>query len=234
MQNGALYQWDDATGFKYIDSGVNQVSAGWNGNSAVLYSTGRFALYNTDSNAWTSFLIADRLASVSLGTDVNGQTMLDAVTTYGGHGLEWRPVGGWEALAAGSVVQQISAGVGGHSAILLNDGTVWDYRDATSGSASTSTFIASAVASVSCGSDCQLGTMIDVVYTNGSAWEHNGTTGSWKYLGAGVVEADAGGWGATDLCNSNGSIVRYNDNTGLGLVDTFTTIYSTTNRNFLG
>src|SRR5207249_4097011 len=95
MLNGDLKQWDDAVGWKSIATGVKQVSAGWDGNSAVLFSNGSLSLYNTDTNAWTG--VASGIASASLGEDLNSLPMVDMVTTSG-YGYEWRAAGGFEYL----------------------------------------------------------------------------------------------------------------------------------------
>jgi hypothetical protein len=235
MLNGDLQQWDDAAGWKLIASGVKQVSAGWDGNSAVLSSNGNLSLYNTNTNAWTP--VATNIASASLGLDLVGQPMIDMVFTSG-YGAEWRAGGGLESLGLG--VKQVSAGVGGHSAILSISGDLSDHCDAPymnfNGNYSgpgTSTFLARQVASVSCGTDLQGGNMLDLVHTDGSACEHSASSGIWKSLGSSVVEADAGRGGVTDVCYSDGSIARYNDNAGSGAADTLTYLIKA-NRYFLG
>jgi hypothetical protein len=238
MQSGDLYQWDDATGLKYIASGVKQVSAGFNGNSAVLWTNGNFSLYNTDSNTWTPVACAIAIASATLGTDLDGLPMLGLVTT-GGVGYEWRAGGGFENLSIGRSVQQISAGVGSHCAILFANGDVCDHFDfsyASYGGAYTSPgyfrYVDSGAVSVSCGTDWTGNLMFDYVKSDGTAWEQN--SAGWKKLGSGVAEVDAGQGGVTDLCYSNGNIARYNDNSGSGYADMLTTLLSSNNRNFLG
>jgi hypothetical protein len=236
MLNGDFYEWDDGTGFKYIKTGVKQVCAGFDGNSAVLFTNGNLSRYNTDYNGWWS--VAGNIASASIGLDLNGEVMFGMVTT-GGLGYEWRGNGWLESLGSG--VKQVSAGVRGHSALLNTNGDVYDHCDApymnTYGDYSgpgTSTLIESFVTSVSCGTDLQGAFTIDMVSSFGPVLEYDSIyPGPFKILASGVVEADAGWGGVIDLCYSNGNIARYNDNSGTGYADTLTNLF-VVNRNFLG
>jgi hypothetical protein len=237
--DGSFWQWDDVGGWTEIKAGgVKQVSAGWNGNSAVLFTNGNLSLYNTDTNVWTS--LRTNVVSASIGLDLWNAPMVDLVTT-GGDAYEVRTPGGVvTAEYLGSGVTQISAGVGSNSAILGSNGNVFDHTDSNYAAytgaftgAGNSTFLRSGVASVSCGTDVQGVIMIDVVTTNGWAMEWDGSTLNWTNLDYGMQEADAGQGGVTYLYYGPGYITRYIDN-GPGSPFTVTTIDGGVGRNGLG
>jgi hypothetical protein len=255
LLNGDLKQWDDAAGWTFIASGVKQVSAGWDGNSAVLFSNGNLSLYNADTSAWTNGL-GSNIASASIGLGHQGLTMVGMVTTSGA-GVEWRAAGR-ESL--GAAVKLITAGSDGHCMVLRTDGSLWDHYDAsyTSSGAYTGLGTLTAVTSpgavngtvsVSCGLDIQGGAVLVVVDCFGDAYERTGSN-NWKEIAEHVGEADAGSAGAIELVSSYGSLYlrdywdafvssgasigRYNDNGGSIYPDTFTALIASNNRNFLG
>jgi hypothetical protein len=233
MQNGDLKQWDDAAGWKSVAAGVKQVSAGFDGNSAVLLTNGNLYLYNTEANAMA--YVQSGIASASLGLDHNSQAMIGMVATDG-VAWEWRAAGGFEWLYSG--IKQVSAGPDGHCALLSNTGLVYDHGDAFYGANGSYTGPGTragvdginmwgTVASISCGRDNVGDIIIDAVYTNGDAWEYSGAGGGYlKQRWSNVVEMDAGWYGESYLLYASGTITRYNDNTGLGINDTTTTMVS--------
>jgi hypothetical protein len=230
--NGDLLQWDDATGWKNIASGVKQVCAGRNGYSAVVFNNFNLSLYNTETNVLTS--IADGIASASLGLDNNSLPMVGMVT-ISGSGNEWSANGGMKSL--GSDIKQVSAGPSSTAAVLFNNGDVKVHTDSLYGQyngAGSWTTLTQAGASISCGMDFQSGVMIDVLFTDGTAQEHNSTSNTWKPLGSGVQEIDAGWSGESHICYSNGNINRFNENTYGGGWMTSLVVHYSTNRNFAG
>jgi hypothetical protein len=234
--NGDLLQWDDATGWKNIASGVKQVWAGNKGNSAVVFTSFYLSLYNTDTNSWNS--ISGGIASASIGQDLHGDPMLGMVT-ISGYGYEWRANGGLESL--GGDIKQISAGQFGHTAVLFNSSDVWDHLDAQyvnyngnyNGSGSWA-LIARGAASTSSGTNVQGDVIIDVVFTDGTAQTHNGMSNTWISLGSGVQEANAGWYGESYVSYSDGNINRFNENTYGGCWMTSLVVHYSTNRNFAG
>jgi hypothetical protein len=207
--NGNLKQWDDAAGWKDIAGAVKQVSAGWNGDSAVLFNWGQLDLYNTDASslgAWT--WVSSGISSASLGLDLyNAQSMVGMVTTNGICNT-WERWGGLHYLASG--VAQVSCGTQSNVAVLFIGGYVYDHQDSFTGSG-TWTYLCHSGASVSCGEDGMGMAVIDVVYSDAAmaaAYHYNGASNPWyyTYLGSNVVEADAGIGGVFYLSYSSGFI----------------------------
>jgi hypothetical protein len=228
MTDGSLSEWDDATGLKFIAAGVMQVSAGFDGNSAVLAGNGNLWLYNSDSKAWTS--VSSAIASASIGRDLNNGVMIDMVTTAGS-ACEWRTAGGVPKVEPlGSGVKQVSAGTGSHSLILYTSGAVWDHYDTAYGPGGAfsgpgvSSLFTTGVTSVSCGLTAQGYLMIDVVRSDGTGSEFNSMIGSWKYLGSGIQELDACCGGVTYVYSSVTGVARFTDNSGTGSSDVSTNL----------
>jgi hypothetical protein len=228
--DGTLKEWSDATGWKFIEGGVSQVSAGWNGYSAIVGS-GYLYLYNTDAN--TETLVKSGIASASLGLDLNNQAMIGMVTTSG-LAYEWRAAGGFETLWSGgtSLVQQVSAGPAGRCALLTTTGSVVEHVDATYNadgsyaggstySPLSNTGLNGTVASISCGVDAYGGVMLDVVSTSGVAYRYD-STNQLTLLNSNAVEVDAGWYGQTDVLFSNLSVNKYQQT---GYSDTVTVLY---------
>jgi hypothetical protein len=131
--------------------------------------------------------------------------MVDVVTT-GGYAYEYHEGAGWTYLTSG-VKSAVSGD--GTSYVLLNNGYLYEYKDATGGW----TFIDSGVASVSAGTDRYGVSMEDEVTTGGYAWEHSDSTG-WHYIGASVKSISAGRQGISDYVTTAGNAYWFNEATG--------------------
>jgi hypothetical protein len=199
FSNGDLWRWDDSVGWRYMTSFVSQVSAGPSGYSAVLLRDGRAGEMYADP-WWTSSLtvITSNVSGVSMGTDRNGQPMIDVLWSDGS-ACEWRGYGNWESLGSG--IRQVAAGENGASAVLFNNGDAYNHYDAAyaaNGHFNGSgwwQFLSSNVTWVSIGTDFLGYTMTDVIY-HGAALQHSDRTG-WTTLTNYAAEVDAGPYGVS-------------------------------------
>jgi hypothetical protein len=124
-----LYSWgggwehSDASGWHvFAYYGVQSVSAGQQGNSEVLFAGGYAYHYGEATGALT--YQAAGVARVSIGTDLNGNPVVDLV--FGdATGLEWRAGAGWASL--GGNIQETSKARAGVVDVLFYGGTAYEH-----------------------------------------------------------------------------------------------------------
>jgi hypothetical protein len=206
---GNLWQWNDGA-WRYIASGVQQVSAGWNGDSAVLFNNGNLDRFNARTGALS--FVHSGVVSTSIGQSVHDTAMIDFITTNG-NAYEWlgnQSGSGGQLEALCGSAKQVSAGTNGVSAVLISNGDVWVHADGPYYNNIYNypghwQYLTGGVASISCGEDADQRPTIDVVLTNGQAYE-NDNGQSWAYIGSSVTEVDAGDAGATEVVSTPGTL----------------------------
>jgi hypothetical protein len=170
--------------------------------SFVLLSGGNLWMHTP--GGWTN--LSSGIASISnQGIDNSGRAMVDVLTTSG-VAWEYHEGIGWTKLTSGA--KSAVAG-SGESYVLMNNGDLWEYQDATG----QWQFLDHNVSSMDAGTDRYGVNMVDVVYTNGVAYEHSDTSG-WHYLTSGVSQVSAGSSGNTGLVLTNGSAYSYSETSG--------------------
>jgi hypothetical protein len=172
---GAAYEYHDGLGWQPLASGVKSARAG-DGVSYILLTSGQLWEYHDTAQTWTS--ITGSVTAIEAGTDQLGVNMVDLVLTNG-DAWEHSDSTGWHFLA--HTVQAVSAGRGGYSEVLLQNGNAYHYNETTGGLG----LLATNVAQISAGTDENGNAMIELVYTSGVAYEYRTATG-WTYLGSGV------------------------------------------------
>jgi hypothetical protein len=81
--SGAAAEYSDATGFHSLEaSGVSAVSAGQQGASALLLATGEADFYD-EATGSTTILAASGVMQVTVGTDANGNALVERLDTTG-------------------------------------------------------------------------------------------------------------------------------------------------------
>lgn len=150
--------------------------------------------------------LSSGIASISdQSIDNHGQVMIDVVTTAG-DACEYHEGAGWKYLTNGA--RSAASGVGA-SYVLLTNGGLYEYRDATGGW----TFLDSGVASLSAGTDRYGVNMVDEVTTAGTAREFSDTTG-WHYVAAAVQSISAGRQGASCFVTTADNAYGFTEETG--------------------
>jgi hypothetical protein len=156
-------------------------------------------LYEHTSAGWT--FLASGIASVSdQGIDLHGRTVVDVVTA-GGYAYEYHDGAGFVFLTGGA--RSAVAGQGA-SYVLLTNGYAYEHHDA----GNYWSFVWYNVSSISAGTDRLGVNMVDVVFTNGAAYERSDESG-WRYLMSGVQSASAGRGGHTELLTQGGNAFVY-------------------------
>jgi hypothetical protein len=122
---GDAYEYSDDSGLHYIASGVQSISAGRQGISDYVTAGGVAYFHQEDSGA--DIYVASNVFQVAAGTDANGNSMIDVLTTDGTVS-ELRYGGSWATLA-GSVT---SLGKGPLDAVdmVFSWGDAWQYSGA--------------------------------------------------------------------------------------------------------
>jgi hypothetical protein len=125
VKYGYGYEHSDSTGWHYLGGyGVKAVSAGQQGNMAILYTSGTaYSYFETANNP---VYLATNVAQVTAGTDQYGNPTIDLLYKWGDL-LEYR-AGGWLTLNNG--VASISKGHAGVVDIVFNSGYAYSH-DAT-------------------------------------------------------------------------------------------------------
>ncbi len=120
---GAAWECSDTSGWHYLASGVGSVSAGQQGFSAYLTTSGN--AYDYQDATGTSSLLASGIAAITAGTDANGNVMVDLLYD-GGQLYQYETSSGWTELVTG--VRSISKGVHGVVGVISTAGNA--YNDA--------------------------------------------------------------------------------------------------------
>jgi hypothetical protein len=95
---GDAWEHSDTSGWHFIGSNVKQVSAGQQGISDFVNTSGNAYWYN-EATGGTSFL-ASNVAAITAGVDQFGKYMIDLLYN-GGTAIEYRSGSGWSTLATG-------------------------------------------------------------------------------------------------------------------------------------
>jgi hypothetical protein len=203
---GVAYEYHDGLGWLKLGSGVVSAKAG-NGASYLLLSNGSVWEYR---EAETTFQqLATGMKAIDAGTDRFGVSMVDVISTSGS-AYEISNTSGAHLLANG--VKQISAGQQGASEILLTDGNAYHFDEA-SGKA---IHLASGVAQVTAGTDQFGHFMIDLLFSNGAAYEYRAATG-WTELQTNVAALSKARAGVVDVLFASGSAYEHDDSGWLQL-----------------
>jgi hypothetical protein len=121
---GAAWEHSDTSGWHYMGSGVASVSAGQQGVSTYLTTSGNAYFYQ-DATGASSF-VASGVAGITSGTDAKGNVMIDLLFSGGQLDL-YQASSGWTVLTTG--VRSISKGVHGTVGVITTAGNVYDYAN---------------------------------------------------------------------------------------------------------
>jgi hypothetical protein len=188
FRNGNAYEYHEGTGWQYLWYGAVDAKAG-QGVSYVLFAGGVVCEYNDASQSWT--YVDSSINAIDAGTDHAGVNMVDVVLTSG-YVFEHSDSSGWHYL--GSNAQSVSAGQQGYSAFVDIFGTMYLYHEAWG----TAYLMTVGVSRVSVGSDTNGLLQLDVVFTNGVAYEFSASSG-WSYLNSGIQSVSKAQAGAVDV-----------------------------------
>jgi hypothetical protein len=118
---GAAWEYSDTSGWHYMGSGVASVSAGQQGFTTYLTTSGN--AYDYQDATGTSSFIASGVAAITAGTDANGNVMVDLLLD-GGQLDQYQSSTGWVVLATG--IRSISKGVHGTVGVITTTGSAYD------------------------------------------------------------------------------------------------------------
>jgi hypothetical protein len=130
--SGYAYERSDSTGWHTIASGVRSVSAGQQGMTAYVSTSG--SAYQWFEATGLSSFLASSVAQVTAGTDANGNWMLDLLFSNGNLS-EYRQGQGWTSLAQSVAwINKARAGqddvvFSGGAADAHNANGTWTYLD---------------------------------------------------------------------------------------------------------
>jgi hypothetical protein len=156
------------------------------------------------ANGWIP--LATGVASVSdQAIDNSGRVMVDIVTRTGS-AWEFHAGGGWVSLGSGVTSAKAGDGV---SYVLLNNGKLLEYHDATA----SWQLVGTGVAAIDAGTDQYGVNKVDVINVLGAAWEYSDTSG-WHFLDNNVRQVSAGRNGIAELLLFNGDAYHYTETTG--------------------
>jgi hypothetical protein len=212
FNNGVAEEYHDGGTWVPLTNNVKDAEAG-QGVSWVLLTNGSLleyrdqAPYVPSSASWTT--ITGGVASIDAGTDRYGVNSVDYITTAG---TAYELSNNLYQISLGTGVRSVSAGRMGVSEVLFSNGNAYDYREATH----TTTFLASNVAQVTAGSDAAGNPMIDLLYTSGSLWEYQASTGGTS-LGSGVKAISKARAGLVDVLFTNGNADEHTSSGWTGL-----------------
>jgi hypothetical protein len=122
---GDAYEYSDDSGFHYIASGVQSISAGRQGFTD--YVTAGGVAYFHQEGAGADVYLASNVLQVAAGTDANGNAMIDMLTADGTVS-ELRYGGSWTALASG--VTSLNKGSLDAVDMMFSWGDAWQYSGA--------------------------------------------------------------------------------------------------------
>jgi hypothetical protein len=198
--SGSAYEYHAGGGAVLLGNSIKSAMAG-NGVSYVLWGNGNLYEYHDVSNSWTG--IASGIASIDAGTDRYGVNMVDIVQTTG-FAWEYSDSSSWHYLASG--VKQVSAGHGGASVVLLQNGSAEQFNEATG----NLTFLGSGISLVTAGTDASGNLQIELLTTGGTASQVSG--GVKTTLWTGVLWIGKAHGGEVDLVLSNNSLFQHDSN----------------------
>jgi hypothetical protein len=119
---GDAWEVSDSSGWNFIASGVRSISAGQQGLAGYVTARGNAYLWNEATSG--TLLLASNAAQVALGTDENGNSMIDLVFSDGTL-KEFRVDSGWSFL--GSWVASVSKGRAGEVDAIFAFGAVQEH-----------------------------------------------------------------------------------------------------------
>jgi hypothetical protein len=192
--SGTAYEYHNGLGWVSLGSGAASAVAG-HGVSYVLFTNGYLDEYNDASGKWT--YIVNGVASISAGTDAQGNNAVDVVLTSG-NAWEHSDSTGWYFIASG--VRSVSAGSQGIADYVTTGGNAYQFSQATG----KSTYLAANVAQVTAGTDANGYAMIDLLFSNGNLYEYR-ASGGWSFLASGVASISKARAGLIDVVFSNGN-----------------------------
>lgn len=155
--------------------------------------------------AGLTFLSSGIAAISNQSIDNHGQAMIDVITTAG-NVSEYRDGTGWIYLTNGA---RAAVSGNGASYVLMNNGSLYEYRDKTAGW----TYLTNGVAFISAGTDRNGINMVDEVTNAGEAWEFSDTTG-WHHLASAIRSISAGQQGISAFVTSAGDAYGFSEATG--------------------
>jgi hypothetical protein len=197
---GAAYEFHDGAGSTFLTNGAFSARAG-QGVSYVLLTNGNLYEYKDSTQGW-SYLSAG-VARIEAGTDKTGVNAVDVVLTSGA-AWEVSDTSGWHFIASG--VQSISAGQQGIADYVTTAGNAYLWTEATGSSG----FLASGVAGVWTGVGSNGSYQIELLYTNGTAWEYK-TGSGWTSLGSGLLSLSKARAGLISLVSTSGNAYDHSD-----------------------
>jgi hypothetical protein len=206
---GAAYEYSDLLGSRFLANNVVSAKAGV-GVSYVLFKDGTVWEFSDDAadsgaNPWTP--LTGSITAIDAGTDRYGVNMVDVLRSDG-VAFEHSDTSGWRTLAGG--VQSIHAGFQGYSTVLLKSGAAYLFSEGAAAAGGNGfTYLAGSVAAVTVGSDPTGGYQIELLFSNGAAYEFQQRTQSWSYLGGGVINVSRARIGLADILFSGGFDVQH-------------------------
>jgi hypothetical protein len=173
--------------------------------SFILQSNGN-VLEHTSGGVTTLFGGISKISDQ--GVDNNGRAFIDVVT-FDGRAFEYHDGAGGATNFLTGAVQSAVAGQGA-SFVLQTNGNLFQYTESTG----RFNFITGGVASISAGTDGRGVNDVDVIFTNGTAYEYSDTSG-YHFITSGARAVSAGQQGETDVLLTNGNAYEYRDSTGV-------------------
>jgi hypothetical protein len=119
------WEYSDSSGWHFLASGVQSVSAGQQGVADLLYLTSDAVWHYDGTNQYV--WLGNGVAMITTGVDTNGLYMIDLILTTGDL-LEYRTSFGWFTVA--SQVQFISKARAGRLDLVLSTGDADEHNDA--------------------------------------------------------------------------------------------------------
>jgi hypothetical protein len=190
---GDAYEYHEGAGWTYLTGGARSAAAGV-GTSYVVLTNGSLYEYRDATGGWT--FLDSNVAAASAGTDRYGVNMVVELTT-GGTAREFSDTTGWHSVGTG--VRFISAGRQGVSDYVTTAGNAYGFSESTG----ATTFLGSAVASVTAGTDQYGNAMTDLLYANGNLYEYRVASG-WTFVSGNVQQVSKARAGLIDLVFASG------------------------------
>lgn len=206
LTTGQAYEYHDGSGWVFLQNGVKDARAG-QGVSYVLLNNGRLLEYHDDDGTWSRSL-ANNVSAIDAGIDRYGVNMVDVV--FGSGALsEYSDTSGWHVLcgevkaaSAGSLGISVALLKDGRAYQYSEAAATWTYLAGNIAQVGAGTDVSGTLiellatngtlsqyrpgfgASTLAGGVKSVGTpragLIDVVLTNGDAYEHTAT--GWTAL----------------------------------------------------
>jgi hypothetical protein len=125
-RSGALSEYSDSSGGHTLHTGVQAVSAGIMGISAVLLTDHRAYEYQQGSSHW--LFLGGSVAQIAIGTDPTGAAIIDLLYENGTV-AEQRARTGWKTLAVGA--KSVSKARAGRVDVVFANGNAYEHTAAT-------------------------------------------------------------------------------------------------------